>query len=70
MWKIYTKDNESRLQLCVKQILRVNGKEVKLYDEANRMTDEEHPYILNIHCAVLPTDWRLVFFMLSWRTKL
>jgi ribA/ribD-fused uncharacterized protein len=33
LWKIYPKDNESRLQLCVKQTIRVNGKEVKLYDE-------------------------------------
>jgi ribA/ribD-fused uncharacterized protein len=33
LWKIYTKDNEARLQLCVKQTIRVNGKEVKLYDE-------------------------------------
>ena len=33
---------------------------------ATKMCDEEHPYILTVHCVA---HWRLLFFMLSRRTN-
>jgi ribA/ribD-fused uncharacterized protein len=33
VWKIYPKDNEARLQLCVKQAIKVCGRDIKLYDD-------------------------------------
>ena len=33
LWRIYLKDNATRLELTVKQEIRVNGKSVPLYDQ-------------------------------------
>ena len=33
LWRIYLKDNATRLELTVKQEIRVNGKSIPLYDQ-------------------------------------